>query len=271
MSVIIGGIVVPNPGGGTVVPASGSVPLIGYKTIITPTNITASTQAADFPASTLANPLTYDKYRGEATSVTLVIDAGSDVACDYFGMALPNFSSAMLEYGDDGISWTSIVTTFSVADDSTIIKPFDLTTARYWRFTLEKATADIELSVLYLGQSLRMERCIMQSYAPLPLNRVTEYTSNQSESGQFLGASIVRDGYESSVTFTLITAPWGRGEFQPFVRAARTRPYFFLWNPDRYPNEAAYVKTDEDIGLSYTGNRSYMTASWNMKGLGWSE
>ena len=126
----------------------------------------------------------------------------------------------------------------------------------------------IEVPVILIGKAMEFEKCIMKSYAPLDYNRATEYMTNESGTGQFMGRSIVRRNHESSVSFDLMSAAWVRSTFQPFVRHARTKPYFFAWNYDDYPEEVNYVWTDEDIGVSYTGDRDKMSASWKMRGLG---
>ena len=107
----------------------------------------------------------------------------------------------------------------------------------------------------------------MKSHAPIPYNRVTQYTTNESGTGQFLGRSIVRQNQATDVEFSMITAPWARDQMQDFVRHAQKKPFYFAWNPADYPDEVGYVWTDEDIGVEYTGDGSLMTASWRMKGI----
>jgi hypothetical protein len=126
----------------------------------------------------------------------------------------------------------------------------------------------ISFPVIMLGAPMEFEKCIRNRYAPLDYNRKTEFLTNESGTGQYIGRSIIRRNHESSVSFDLMTAPWVRSTFQPFVRHARTKPYFFAWNPATYPNEVNYVWTDEDIGVEYTGDRNRMSASWSMRGLG---
>lgn len=119
-----------------------------------------------------------------------------------------------------------------------------------------------------IGARMEFEKCIRNSFAPLDYNRKTEFLTNESGTGQYIGRSIIRRNHESTVSFDLMTAPWVRSTFQPFVKSARSRPYFFAWNPTTYPNEVNYVWTDEDIGVEYTGDRNRMSASWSMRGLG---
>jgi hypothetical protein len=126
----------------------------------------------------------------------------------------------------------------------------------------------LSFPVIMVGKQTEFERCIMRRYAPLDYNRATEYLTNESGRGSFMGRSIIRRNHESSVSFDMMTGPWVRSTFQPFVRHARTKPYFFAWNPTTYPNEVNYVWTDEDIGVEYTGDRNRMSASWKMRGLG---
>lgn len=269
MSIVLGGIVVPST---TIVPAGGSTPMLGYHNIVTAFNITSNGEAADHPSTALANPLTYDSWKSTATPPAVITVALDDVAgCDYIGMAgLAGAVSVKVECSDDGgATWSTALSETDITGLSVIMLPFDYAEGDVWRVTL--GGSSITASVLFLGQALRMERCIMKTYAPLPYNRVTKFNTNMSENGQFLGRSITRGGQKSGVSFSMMTAPWVRGRFQDFVRHARTKPYFFSWKPEVYPKESAYVSTDSDIGVSYTGQKNYMTAEWEMQGLGWNE
>jgi hypothetical protein len=264
-----------------------SEPRIGYDTILTVTNVTASAEETGFPATALANPLTYDRWRapvlGDSSGLTYIyIDAGSAVTLDYLGIASHNLGTigaALTLYGNSVAGLTGSPVTLavvsSIATDAPFIESFTAGAYRYYTIAINPGavtvTESIDIGVLFLGAAMQFERCIMGQHAPINYNRKTEFNINISDNGQFLGRSITRQGYETSVSFNMITGAWGRATFQPFVKYARTKPYFWQWNPTTYPSEVAYVHTDGDIGIQYTGDRTLMSANWTMKGLGWDE
>ena len=92
-----------------------------------------------------------------------------------------------------------------------------------------------------------MTRTIFGGHSPITLSAKTEYRNSVSETGQWLGRSIARQGTETEYSFTLVDDLWYRENFQPFVESAKTNPFFIAWRPDLYPDEVAYVWTTEDI------------------------
>jgi hypothetical protein len=269
-----------------------SEPVILYQSIINALNITAwpTSVFLNFPVAALANGMTYDRYRVYGgmylgTPVThIYIDAGAPVTCDCLGIASHNVFSATsdatvsitadsvpIPYGDVGSFAASAFIAPSSAAPALL--RFTPMTYRYWCVTLGyyPGPFTFDVGALYLGRAMTFERCIMQSHAPAPLNRSTEYYENKSESGQFLGRSILRKGFVTSVSMDKMTAPWVRDSFQPFVKAARLAPYFFAWNPGLYPDDVVFGMTADDIGAEYTGDRNRMKATWNIQGLGYDD
>ena len=246
-----------------------SKPIVLFNSIVTELNVTASHTETGYPASAVATPFTYDFWRKPAAAVAFLdIDAGEDVTADSLGWlgshgATPVYS---LESSDNGADYIEVVPQ-AFAIEGANVALFDAVTARYWRLNIGSTLNAYDVRNVMIGQSLEFERCIMKSHAPLPYNRVTRYTTNESGTGQFLGRSIIRQHQSTEVQMEMMSAPWSRDQFQGFVRHAEKKPFYFSWNPDKYPDEAGYVWTDEDIGISYTGDAALMTASWNMKGV----
>ena len=248
------------------------VPAILYQSIVTPLNVTATAENGGFPASAVANPLTYDWWSFDINAdVSLEVDAGQPVSVDALGVIVRGFTGRfVLESSDDGAAWTERVSGSDSGHHLLLID--NSVSARYWKLTFEEDSENtgetVVVPVIYLGEALRFEKCVRGQYAPLVMNRKTQYFDSDSGTGQFIGRSIVRQSLEGGVNFERMTAPWVRQHFQPFVEAARVRPYFFSWDPERYPEEAVFVKTDEDIGASYNGDRNLMSASWSMRSAG---
>jgi hypothetical protein len=118
-----------------------------------------------------------------------------------------------------------------------------------------------------MGQALTMQRRIYQGHTPLTLSRDTELSNNVSEGGQYLGRSIIRKGASTSAQWTHLNASWYRANFDPFVKSARTNPFFIGWRPLQYPNELGFVWTDSDIAPQNTGPRDFMSVGVNFRGL----
>lgn len=248
------------------------VPAILYRSVITALNVTGTTSNTGFPASSVANPLTYDWWAFDLVAdVSLTVDAGAPVDIDALGVVVKDFTGEfLLESSADNSTW--IQRAAGIGSGHHLILLSAAITARYWRITFvadsDNIGSTVRVPVVYLGEALRFEKCVRGQYAPLVMNRKTQYFDNDSGTGQFIGRSIVRQNLDGSVSFERMTAPWVRQHFQPFVEAARERPYFFSWNPEMYPEESVFVRTDEDIGTSYNGDRNLMSASWSMRSAG---
>jgi hypothetical protein len=243
-------------------------PLIGYQSIVTSTNVTASTQAAGFPASSVANPLTAERWKPTALPATLTIDAGAAVDVDYFGMASHTFATngcvITISYSTDGITYTDI-SDASPGDGKPLLFVFNEITARYWRVTIT-GDAVPSLGVLYIGQLLECQRGIYGGHTPVTMGRKTRVIRNKTEGGQFAGISIITEGVQTSIELKHLTADWYRENFEPFVIAARGKPFFFAWRANDYPYEVGYVWTTGDIRPSNMGIRNLMQVSFDVEG-----
>lgn len=245
---------------------------IGYDNIVPDSEVTASSEASGFPASSVKNATTYDRWKGNGPLPTLIVHKASGPNAplvNYIGIAAQVLASTIIDidYSEDGETWT-FLESIEPSDNSAIMLLFETVQARYWRFTISGGAESPEIGVLNIGQALTMERPIYGGHRPGKLSRRTSYSNNMSESGQFLGRSIVRRGYKESFNWQNLTAAWYRENFDPFVAAARTKPFFIAWRPATFPDEVLYAWTNDDISPSNSGGRDLMTVSINVEGLG---
>ena len=168
--------------------------MIGYKTICTADNVTASSQAAGCPASDAVNIFTNEYWRPNVMPASWTIDAGTGVDTDYIGIAAHTLgtsgASLDIEYSTDGLTWTGMYS-FAPADNAPIMVIYATTTARYWRMTVAGPVSP-RIGVIYIGEMLQMQRPIYGGHAPITLNRDTTIFNQMSESGQFMARSITR-------------------------------------------------------------------------------
>lgn len=244
---------------------------IGYKSILTTENTTASSSQTNFPVDALSNPATYERWRPTTLPVTVTVDAGQPVDADYIGIAVHSLGAegctVTLQKSDDGSNWDDIETVEFNSDDAFMLM-FKNATARYWRLYIDGENDLPFIGALNIGEVLSMQRPVYGGHTPGKLNRSTEFKSNKSETGQFLGRSIVRKGYSESFNWKNLSPQWYRQTFDPFVEAARLTPFFIAWRPSKYPDEVLYAWTNDDIAPSNSGTRELMEVSIDVEGLG---
>jgi hypothetical protein len=238
---------------------------IGYDTITFGKTPIASSTEAGFSAIAPTYPTTYEYWKPSAMPATWAIDNTTEVVCDYAGVVGDiEGTTIQVQSSDDGTTWVTQVE--GVATKKVAMFLFEELGARHWR--LRFVNGSPKVSVIYIGKALHMQRSIYVGHSPITLSRATEYSNNLSETGQYLGRSIIRHGVQNSAGYQHLTASWYRQYFDPFVKAARERPFFFAWRPVQYPDEVGYVWTQGDIQPQNTGPRDFMSVSFNMTGIG---
>lgn len=274
---------------------------IGYQTFVPDSTITASTEAAGFPASAVALSMTYEKWKPTALPATIEFVLPADSDSDYVGIAAHTLGSAgctvAVEYAysltegetaffqshnelDGGPSLSmdfaaqeyelleesyTAAETIAPSDDSAIMVLVKETMARYWRLTITGSTIP-EIGVVYIGKVLAMQRMIYGGHSPGTLSRQTDIRPTRSEGGQFLGRSIIRQGLATSFQWENLKAQWYRDNFDPFVEAARTAPFFIAWRPEDFPREVIYCWTSSDISPSNQGVKDFMSVGFSAQG-----
>jgi len=118
---------------------------------------------------------------------------------------------------------------------------------------------------LAAGKVLEMARPFYSGHAPIMLSRNTTRRPSVSETGEWLGATLVRQGRQTSADWQHLEAAWYRKNFEPFVAHAQRFPFFFAWNPLRFP-DCVYATLTNDVRPSNMGIRSLMSVSISMKG-----
>lgn len=128
-----------------------------------------------------------------------------------------------------------------------------------------------EIGILYAGRALQMYQPIYGGHSPIDMSANIEYQSNMSESGQFLGRNIIRRGGESTFNWRHLDPIWYRQRFQPFVEAAKTKPFFISWRPDLeasypglFPPSFGYA-TDDIQPSNMGGGHKLMSVSLSMR------
>lgn len=238
---------------------------IGYDSFVSESTVTGTSQFLGFPPDAVKIQTTWERWRPLGTAGEyLTIDAGASRSADYFGIAAHSLGSSgavvRLSYSLTGASYTQIQQ-ISVSGNEPVMLIFPEITARYWRITVVSSVSPPTVGVVYLGKVLAMQRPIYGGHSPINLSRQTVVRPTESEKGQWLGRSITRYGLQTSYNWNNLSAAWYRANFDPFVSAARFRPFFIAWRPASYPDEVAFGWTGDDIQPSNSGTRDLMSVS----------
>lgn len=242
-------------------------PVIGWHNLVTPANLAATSEDANFPVTNLANPATYLKWKAASVSASarfVTITHNTVDPIDYVGVARHNFGSGKVTVSLEGYntapggtpSWFTLVSDFLPADDAPIIMRFTLQSLIGVRIKMVPVTTvRQEIGVVYVGALLSMQRNLYVGHAPITMARRINATNGRSESGEFTGRIILGRKNASSASFNHLTPGWVRSRLKPFLLAAEEKPFFFAWRPTTYPNEVGYVwMTNDPEPVNEMGN-----------------
>lgn len=246
-------------------------PLIGWHSIVTASGIAASSTAAGYSASDLANPATHLQWRGaSAAQIYLTVTTGYGDPIDYVAVARHNFHTAQIPVAVEGyISgvWTELTDEVILPDDGPALFRFSPTILSAVRLRLDAGAAAPRCAVLYCGKLLVMERRLYAGYTPLPHARKANVSSGRSESGNFLGRIVLGEWRESEAPFSLLSPTWYRTYMDAFCKASKDAPFFFAWRPQSYPLEVGYGWLTDDVEPQNVGPSNLIALTLKIAGV----
>lgn len=243
---------------------------IGYQSMIqeSTTVLAATSEAVGFDINAIKEYNTYEYWQATSTDEQIIsITPSPSTTANYLGISTHNLgtigATLSLQYSEDNSTWVTIEA-FVVADDSARMVLFSDFRAPFWRVVLSGMSAPPTIGVMFLGKVLAMQRAIYQGHTPINLSRQTELRPTKSEGGQWLGRSVIRKAIQTSYSWSNLKADWYRANFDPFVEAALTQPFFIAWRPETYPLEVAYAWTSGDIAPTNSGPKDYMSVGFSV-------
>lgn len=229
-------------------------PIIGYRNIVTTSNIAATNSNASYPVTNLANPATHLRWQAAANSppttpMYLTITTGSADPIDYLAIAKHNLGTAEITavvQGDDGGGYDDLTDPVIPGDDSPLL--FRWTAASYTAIRLKLTVGSVvpQIAVLYCGKLLVLPRKIWQGHTPITYGRRQKVISGKSESGNFLGRIITGEWRETSQTIQLVNPADYREDIDDFFESGKDTPFFWGWRPQTYPTEVGYAWLTND-------------------------
>lgn len=210
---------------------------IGYMNLLQTAVLTPSSTLPGFNSSTLRNGLTQIYWRPSSLPATLDIAPTETQQVNYCGLAGHNLADAGITVylqASTGAGYFDIAAVTPETNEPIVFlfEPANYPTYRL-RFEDPGALGVLfSLAVVYLGQSLEMERGPDFGYAPIELSRDDRIMPQMSGSGGFIGSVVEKRGNRSSISYSNLTNAWYRRYFDPFVDAAVSRPFFHISLPE---------------------------------------
>lgn len=224
-----------------------SKPRIGYVNLLESAITTSATSEAEGFEKENAYDWRLDDWWKPETTGTHYLTAAYSAAvhADYFavfGHDLHTYNASVkLQYSTDGgANWSDATDYVSPARGLVIFRSFDRIGAHRWRVVLLSASGPASIGMIAFGESLQIPRQFGTGFTPPNLARKNEIMGQQAEKGAFLGQSVRRNGVKFSIQRDVLEPGWVREEWEPFMDHAETKPFFFSWDYENHPWEAAY-------------------------------
>jgi hypothetical protein len=278
MTIVISGSLVlsDSVSGGGVINADN--PLIGYRNLVTSSNVTATSEAADNLASNVANPSTALRWQGAGGSpaeddyLTFALDTAELV--DYLAVARHNFYSGQIAVSVEVLnedtspdSWDELVAPVIPPNDGPLLFRFTPQGIASIRLRMQPGTAVPRAAVVYCGALLILQRRIYVGHTPVNYGTQLSVANHRSISGDFLGRIVLGEKTGTQVQLQDLTPTWYRTYLDPFRVAAKEIPFFFAWRPSSYPYEVGFVWTTDDPQPQNQLANGMMSFSMNLEGV----
>lgn len=247
-------------------------PIVGYQSVLTPSDITAPTQPSVRSPENAWTPdtaLVWEGY-GQVASGTpftitqhLVLANTNNVLVDYIAFARHNLGSSQTTYriqssDDAGANWDDITSDKLLGSDDSVLHYFDAKSSGLFRIRMTKTGNDVPAPIIghvKLGAALVLQRRMYVGHMP-GITKKVKRQQYGSENGQYLGQVIQRSYRTTRINQENNSPSFVRTNILPFINHVNghvviedTAPatFFFAWRPSDYPDEVLYGWTQDNI------------------------
>lgn len=222
------------------------VPIIGYQNLLRDTGatVTSSGDAAGFPYQYLYDWNACTFWQPSASGAQFVqVQLLTAKQANYFAFYNQSLylygGSIKLQWSTNGSSWNDAFTAVVPTTNAPGYVRFSTITAQFWRVVVTSTTPAF-LAVASFGMELVAERGCFVGFNPPTLARATEMVNNTTQTGAFVGRSVIRKLIKGAINLDMLSQNWVRFYWLPFILHAERLPFFLLWNENR-GNEVAFV------------------------------
>jgi hypothetical protein len=251
-----------------------NAPVIGWRNLVTASNVAADSQAVDSPAANVANPSTYLKWKSLSSALQyLTVTFTAPSAVSYLAIAGDNFGTAKIAASVEGAAtignWQPLGAEQMPADDQPMIWRFAETTLTAIRLRMAPSVLGIppQVAVMYAGKLLQLERRIYVGHRVITFNRRASIVTGLSEEANFLGRLVLGETNESVLDIKNATPSFYRTDIEPWLRDATRQPFFFAWRPFSYPSEVGFCWLTADAQMTNQRSNGMVQVSASLRGI----
>lgn len=224
--------------------------------------VTATGELTSSPADSVLTPTTHERWMPANSGDSITLEFPGQRVVSGVGMgAVTGPFSFTLELRRQG----SFVTVLEgvVLDSQPVLMLLNSAPADAARITVEYTGARPSIGTIYCGRVLEMQRPFYQGHRPASLSENNTMRPTLSESGEWIGASQIRQGRDVSLSWKNLEAEWVRRVWQPFSLDIKRRPFFVAWNPLEFKKDVVFAIGGSTPQPRNSGPRDLMSVELN--------
>lgn len=234
-------------------------------------SVTGPAAEPNYPVSSMFNYFTFDGFKPVSAGVSNVdITMTAPVNCDYFAFyntdLFENSGSILLQYFD-GAVFVDCFTAIAPTDNSPQLILFPEVSSDQFRIVIDSPVTASIVSAVTFGQVLQIPNGLGLSFNSPQNSQQYKITSNQSETGNFIGRSVRKEASPFNIGTELLQYDWFVANWRPFLRHAERRPFFFKWSDSTYSDESVFCWTEETINDPQWIDQHFMSFELALRGL----
>jgi len=222
---------------------------IGYNNILETGTVTVTSEATGYEKENAFDWNSFDYWKASASgTVYLTVDAGAATVVDYWALAFhdlaDNSGTIKAQYsagGSSPFSWSDLDTVQTPSDGKVIFRPVTQQNVRYYRFEISSTGAASAIGALSIGQALTLPYGMQSPFITPTYARNKKILNSITEGGQFVGRSVQNMGQKFTIAQKGCTETWIEANWESLIDHIEIKPFFFLWDQENHPTEAAYA------------------------------
>jgi len=239
--------------------------IMGLTNLVKSGTVTVTSEATGFEKENAQSWKTSSWWQAAAAgTVYFTIDMGSAVPVDCWGIVghdlADNSGTIKAQYSNDNFAAdiNDFDTVQTPTDKAVIFRKVTSQTKRYFRFEISSTGAASFIANFYLGVAQALSGGMPPPFSPANLNRDRKIMNNISEGGQFLGRILRSNGSKIRIPQKNITRTWIDANWDAIANHIELYPFYFLWNEENFPTEAAYCMAKKITYPRYQDNTFLM-------------
>jgi hypothetical protein len=222
---------------------------IGAENLLQSATVTASADTANAPNAW--DTMLTDWWAPGAGAQTLIIDNGSAVSFDYWGIVAnlgTDGASIAIAWSDDDISYTTIET-LNPSTDAVIFSEFTSVSHRYIKVTV--TGTDPKIKRVNVGSVVNPDGDLEAPFITPKDSSERVINTNITEDGLPI-ANIVRHiRHPVTMNFSTVSVAWLDANWDDLYDKLSTDLFFVMWDSVNRPTETAIAWLTDDANPSY--------------------